>query len=349
MNISKNRNLLEKLVRLSTIPRGSDYLSSTPGPREWAHYGLMIPNLPAPHRFFSYVALVGDPGPAMYQQAKSPFNRKNQTSIIATTAATHRESFEHLHRENDCALTDFTQKFSSTLNTNVSAEGHITLEKQWPDSATTLSLTAVPTGTSTIFFSVPGIYHHWSQLCNYTGIIKQGKSIQQISGTCNYEYARGLRLPLTAPLTFFTYQILELNSTTQLLLTCVQAQLRNPVTGKRHRVPILRTAYLRDTDSDKNTGSDKNTNSGENTSPPVNCQLNVTATTIATTPHGEMHLPQTWQWKIPELNIEIDCHNDQPNWGYGLGTGFSGSFQFAGRQNGLAISGLGYCEYIDLP
>src|SRR4051812_6682000 len=34
--------------------------------RSWVHYGVMMPNLPEPHRFFNVMSIVGTPGVALF-------------------------------------------------------------------------------------------------------------------------------------------------------------------------------------------------------------------------------------------------------------------------------------------
>ena len=60
----------------------------------WTHYGVMIPDLPAPHRFFSIMSIVGTPGALAFDtdHALKDAPRRNAT-VVSGTAATHPAHF----------------------------------------------------------------------------------------------------------------------------------------------------------------------------------------------------------------------------------------------------------------
>jgi hypothetical protein len=54
----------------------------------WTHYGVMIPELPAPHQFFSTMSVIGTPGALVFDTdhvfKDSP--RNNATAVMGTAA-----------------------------------------------------------------------------------------------------------------------------------------------------------------------------------------------------------------------------------------------------------------------
>jgi hypothetical protein len=103
------------------------------------------------------------------------------------------------------------------------------VRRRHPDVDVRLDLRATDTVTS--FVHIPGVYDHWSRLCEATGRIESHGEVADISGLCTLEYACGIglhslvdrRLPrwFTLPGRFFTYHVLNVDDRTQLLFTYV--------------------------------------------------------------------------------------------------------------------------------
>ncbi|WP_252717674.1 hypothetical protein [Acinetobacter junii] len=66
----------------------------------WTHYGVMIPELPAPHQFFSIMSVIGTPGALAFDTdhvfKDSP--RNNATAVMGT-AATYPVDCHHSPRQ----------------------------------------------------------------------------------------------------------------------------------------------------------------------------------------------------------------------------------------------------------
>ncbi|MDH6282489.1 DUF6670 family protein [Prescottella agglutinans] len=303
----------------------------------WAHYGVMVPNLPEPHRYFGIMAIVGTPEVTVFANdhvvATTP---RDTTTVVSSTAAMTHRQFLHYSTARDCAFADDGSRLR--FGDDIAIDGRyptFTVARHHPEVGVELSLRA--TGTITRFFDIPGLYRHWSLLCEYDGVVGE----TSVSGLCALEYACGagphsLLPPSIAtraklPAQVFTYQIVNVDDRTQVLLTHVSGPFGTPV---------IRTAYVRTVDG----GSHGYT---------TGCTFTVdrVADQRLRTPDGRtMTVPDRYRWRLVDeagsevLFLECEAAGD---WAYGLGAGFVGSFRYTGQFGGDAIEGVGYAEYVD--
>ena len=189
------------------------------------------------------------------------------------------------------------------------------------------------------FVNLPGLYSHWSLLCEYSGRILHAGATTEIDGLCTFEFARGIgmnSLPFrhrhNLPVTFFTYHVINIDSTTQALMT--------QVLGPRGAV-LARAVYIRGLDDYGREHSDG-----------VTFEIDSYAPAPRPTPNrSSMRLPRDFRWGVKDLNltelVAIEGHSND-DWAYGLGAGFVGSYKYHGRFQGRPIEGTGYVEFIDL-
>jgi hypothetical protein len=304
--------------------------------RNWAHYGVMVPGLPEPYRAFGLMSIVGTPGVEVFANDWAIRTTPRDTAyVVSGTNSMPGDTFASYSVQSECELApdgsvvrfgtvawDWTVLTRSHPRYSLKRSvGHVTVE---------LEISATP--TVTWFIDIPRFYQHWSLMCDYTGTITDGTRTTQISGLANVEYASGSgpnALPeavakhLTVPAEFFTYQVINLDGDSQLLLTQIL------VAGGG----TLRTAYLRDRRGSRRITTGIGYAMGE--------------PTTRTTPDGrEMSLPGVWGWHVDgHASIRATGAGD---WRYGLGAGFVGSFDYTGEVAGRAVQGVGYVEHIDL-
>ena len=186
-----------------------------------------------------------------------------------------------------------------------------------------IALTIRPTTAVSHFAHLLGLYDHWSVLCEYEGRFTPngGPEITQ-RGLCTYEYARAVNLPL--PFRFFTYQILNIDERTQVLMTEVLGTAG---------LPVARYVYVRRTD-------------GTATRNHVDFRNEVITSTEVTTPDGAtMRLPTSFRWSCGDLISIVGETND--DFAYGLAAGYAGSYRYTGTFEGKPIEGTGYIEWIE--
>lgn len=304
------------------------------GRSSWVHYGVMVPELPEPHRTFGLMSIIGTPGVAVFANEHAITTSANDTAyLVSATAAMTGEGLHAYSIERDCEF----RKDGSLIRFG----DDLTIEGTYPDFVLRRFHRDVPvelrisaTDKVTHFADIlGGIYRHWSLLCQYDGVIGD----LPVAGLCTLEYAHGAgkhSLPLPAvpdlPVPFFTYQILNIDDRTQVLLTQVLGA---------GGVVLTYAVYVRGLDD-------------------YGCELLDTEfevleyePTPRATPSGrDMRLPATLSWSARLQGSEVislrgRCHGD---WVYGLGAGFVGSYEYAGKFRGQAIAGTAYIEFIDL-
>lgn len=303
----------------------------------WTHYGVMIPDLPAPHRFFSIMSLVGTPGALAFDtdHALADTPRRSAT-VVSGTAATHPSHFGGYSIERDCEMRDD----GSVLRFGE----HVDIRGAYPEYRVRarygdFDLDIEIRNTDKVsWFIRSAVYDHLSLLSHYSGGIQHRGERREISGLCTFEYAacasphslRDRRLParMKLPVDFFTYQVINLASGTQLLLTQVMV-------GGR---PILTAAYLRSAESYSRTLHD------------TRFEVLELQDGAAESPDGRrMQLPRRFLWTVRDEGREVlllEGTVDTP-FTYGLGSGYVGGYRYTGQQGGETISGRGYIEYID--
>ena len=305
----------------------------------WTHYGVMIPDLPAPHRFFSIMSIIGTPGALAFDtdHALKTSPRRNAT-VVCGTAATHPHHFAGYAIDRDCDFPDEggLVRFGDEVEI-VGDYPEFRVNANIQDLRLEIDLRC--TDKVTWFLKTP-VYDHLSLLCEYDGTIDFQGERSRISGQCTYEYAacpspyllrdRPLPKPLKIPLDFFTYQIINLDDGVQLLLT------RIGIAGNT----AVNKVYVRGIHAYNRTFQD------------VHFEVVHYREPAERTPDGRrMRLPARFEWRVggdagEDDVLSITCHADTP-FTYGLGSGYVGGYCYEGRFRGRAIAGRGYIEYID--
>ncbi|WP_143757540.1 DUF6670 family protein [Burkholderia singularis] len=304
------------------------------------HFGVMIPDLPAPHSFMAFASLLGMTGMKITDAANIvSMDGPRHTAVLVhgTAAATNR------------ALTAYSMKRDMTFAPDGSlvrfgedAElsgryPRFRLKTSRPGFDVDLNLSA--TGEWT-WFVHSRLYQHIALLARYEGVVSWQGNSMPVSGLASWEYYRTIspyllrNAPLPPrfriPLDFFTYQIINLDSDTQLLLAYVTFMGR----------PAARLAHLR--------------RAGRGATQ-IDGKISFTVLTVQDTPAvapdaSVMFLPRTFRWTITDRNgkqlFEINATVDTEML-YGLAAGYVGGYRWEGSYNGKPESGRGYIEYID--
>lgn len=304
----------------------------------WTHYGVMIPDLPAPHRFFSIMSIIGTPGALAFDtdHALKTSPRRNAT-LVCGTAATHPDHFAGYSIDRDC---DFPDEGGL-----VRFGDEVEILGEYPDFRVTanihdlrLQIDLRCTDKVTWFLKTP-VYDHLSLLCDYQGTLEWKGTRTEIAGQCTYEYAacpspylvrdRPLPRALKLPVDFFTYQIINLEDGVQLLLTQI---------GIAGNLAVSKV-YVRGRDEYNRTY--------------LAAEFDVIRyrEPAERTPDGRrMNLPDQFEWRVAADDgtevLSIRCTCDTP-FTYGLGSGYVGGYRYEGEFRGLEIGGRGYIEYID--
>lgn len=292
------------------------------------HYGVMIPNLPAPLRYLDAIVVLGTARARVFDNRPLVATTAQDSAWWLLGSGLTTDSFRQFSGTADCDLAPDGSHLRLGDAATIDRDGdRVTVEASHGPVSVELALTMTPAVSH--FAHLPGLYDHWSVLCAYNGRFAVDGEILEQSGLCTYEYARAVNLPL--PFHFFTYQILNVDPDTQVLMV----ELLGP-----RRLVVQRTVYIRSRDGSTSV----HTSGYQHT-------VHEHAPEPLTTPDGTpMTMPRQFTWHVAEedgtelITIEGTTNHD---WSYGLGAGYAGSYNYTGTFRGKPITGTGYIEWID--
>lgn len=304
----------------------------------WTHYGVMVPDLPAPHRFLACMGLVGVTGSRTFDTDHALVDRPRRSATLVTgTAVSAAEapdtSFAAYSTGRDCTLApDGTLV---RLGDDLTIEGthpHLAVRGRRGELAYALDLDLTPAVT---WFARGPVWQHLSVLARYRGTVTWRGDEVTVAGLGTFEWARSagihgvvdrpLPARLKAPADTFAYGIVDLDDDTQLLLSGFG------ILGR----PVLDAAYLRRTD-----GTTRRWVRG------VRLEVAERRTDPLRTPDGRAdHLPRVLRWRGPD-GLDVRATVADPLL-YGLGSGWVGGIHVEGRAAGRTVDHDGYLELID--
>lgn len=305
----------------------------------WTHYGIFLPGLPAPFRYCNLMTLLGQTGTVMFDNDHLVTGKPRDTAtVLSSTAA----GATHLYRAYSIRDECETRADGSLVRFGDNLE----IRGRYPCYEVTAAyddfrLEIVVECTSTAsWFVRNAVYDHLSLLSTCSGTLTQaGQTLRLEKMLCTFEYARcasphtlmNSLLPEAwkLPADFFTYQILNLDASTQLLLTDVRALGHTAFKGMHER------------------GLDGR----------ADVHVEDVAFTVldyqaepAIAPDGRsMRLPRVFAWTVRaggEVLLDIRCTVDAP-WRWGHGRGYVGAYRYAGKYRGRSVAGSAYIEYVD--
>lgn len=305
----------------------------------WTHYGVMAPGLPEPHRWFGVMAILGTTGARCFDDdARIRTTPRDTAYVVSGTATAGSGAARSWSMAQECDLRPDGTRLAF-------GDDELVLEGLPPRvrvsragaGADRVALELEVTDKVAVFSRIPGVYDHWSLLARYAGTVGE----QAVSGLCTYEYARGAgpsslargRIPavLKAPIRSFTYQVLNVDEESQLLLTAA---------GPRPGLHVHEGAWER----------------GLHDHGAMHRHVTLTVVSARSeplrTPDGRtMVLAARWRWAVRDdagrevAALECTARDD---WTYGLGAGYVGSFTYAGAFHGRPLEGTGYVEAIEV-
>ncbi len=303
------------------------------------HYGVMIPDLPEPYRYLSFAAVIGDVGAPITKVSKkvTPFAQEDTATLVHGTALSHADEAYRIYSIKD--QIKFQQSpFRVDFNDDASLyeeNGEYRLVSNLDDLKVDLTLT--PTDALT-WFAHSSIYQHFSILMRYSGsITQQGKTVQ-VSGLCTLEHWKAITVSMlpkslltshvNVPLTSFSYQVINLDAESQLVLAFVGALGQPAYTAISYRhIDGTSIQYEQ-----------------------ALFEVVALKTESLMTPDGHaMEVPQSFRWVAHhegEKVLDILAVVDTP-YCYGLAAGYVTSYQWTGEFKGQKAEGRGYLEFID--
>ncbi|MFI5501911.1 DUF6670 family protein [Nocardia asteroides] len=314
--------------------RGTPFDPATPfhpprGRYATVHYGLMLPNLPAPLNFIDVITVIGQPRIALWRNDHLIETTAADTANLLVGAGVQfpgQFRGYQVNRDLELAPDGSVVRFGDEFQ----LEGHyphFTVAYRNPEFELDLRVRA--TDKVAHFAKLRGgLYDHWSLLCRYEGTVTYYGKTTEIAGLNTLEYARGADVAL--PFTFFTYHILNIDEVTQVLMTEVLGPLG---------VPVQRSVYVRSLDDHGGTYEND-----------FRHEVHQAEPTPRRTPNGRsMSLATDFSWRVDDEHgaelIHIDGTTND-DYVYGMAGGYVGSYRYTGRFRGLPVDGTGYIECI---
>ncbi len=302
-----------------------------------AHYGIMIPDLPAPHHFMANMTIIGYTGFRAWDVDFALRGRHRDTATVGHgTAATTHDPFS-IHGRDDTEFAPGGSMLRFGPDYIISGTyPSFRLQSARPGFETDLEITA--TGDVTWFTKRP-YYTHLALLSRYRGTLTHNGHRTEVSGLCSFEYGKGhfptmildkpLPAKLKAPFDFFTYHVLNLDESTQLLLVG---------TGIGSDVPLALFA----TECTANSGPQRIGHS-------VRFEVTRFQGEPIIGPDGEsMAMPAAFTWTIRDGNRVVSTINGtvDTQWLY-AGVNSIAGYVYTADHKGRTITGRGYIEYSD--
>nr|WP_246372326.1 DUF6670 family protein [Gordonia humi] len=302
------------------------------------HYGVFIPRLPEPYRYLNTMTLIGASGTEIFDNdALAAPDARDTTTVFSSTAHADQTFYRSYDAAADCefAADGSHLAWGEDLTIDV-ADGtaHIVGSYETFD----VDITSTITDQVSYFVRTP-IYDHLSLLAPFTGAITDGDGVHEVSGLGTFEYAHAMTpqalcaRPLPArfklPADFFTYQVIELDERTQLLLTCVSA---------RGRIMCL-TVHLRVLGETARVFDD------------VSFEVLDYADRPCVDRWGrQMRVPARFRWIARDGGATIVDLEAVPDstWRPGHGRGYAGAYRYRGRAFGDDAADTGYIEWVDV-
>lgn len=303
------------------------------GSRRWAwtHYGVMVPDLPAPHRFLACMAIVGTTGSRTFDTDHARVDGpRHSASLVTGTAVTPPDTaYRQYSTRFDSRLTpdgSFVRLGDDLTISGTGRRRHVTIDTPGLTADLDLELTDAAT-----WFARGPVWEHLSVLTRYDGTIGG----EPARGTGTFEWARSagvhavlpwaLPARLKAPADTFAYCVIDLDADTQLLLSGFG------IAGR----PVLDAVYVRSTTGAPQRHVHGVTLTVEERGEPV------------TTPDGRAVTPPTvlrWIGDGGRIDVVVTVATPLLD---GLGSGHVGGVAYAGTLGDRAIEGQGYLEVID--
>ncbi|MGW6728494.1 DUF6670 family protein [Nocardia sp. NPDC055029] len=325
---------LQRTVSGSHALSGTPFDPSTPfhpprGRHRTVHYGLMFPGLPAPLNFLDFITVIGQPKVKAFRNAQLIETSDADTAnLLAGTAVRFPGQFRGFQVERDLQLEPDASMIR--FGADFALRGtypDFTVAYRNPEFRADLRVRA--TDKVAHFAKLRGgLYDHWSLLCEYEGTVEHHGTRYGLSGLSTLEYARAVAVDLF--IGFFTYQIINIDADTQVLMV----EVRGPL-----GVPLQQAVYVRSREDHGGVYEDG-----------YHYRITEREPTPRHTPAGrEMTLGTAFTWAVDDENggplIHIDAvAND--DYIYGMTGGYVGSYRYTGTFRGTAISGTGYVEQI---
>ncbi|KXO99527.1 DUF6670 family protein [Tsukamurella pseudospumae] len=295
------------------------------------HYGVFVPDLPEPYRYVNTMTLIGAPGAELFDQDHlAAADARNTTTVLSSTAYADQHFYRAYDASTECSFArdGSALRWGDELAIDIDLP-RVTVRGRYPGFGVDLELEV--TDQVSYFVKTP-VYDHLSLTAPYTGTVDGDR----VEGVGTFEYARmrthqsllgrPIPGPLKLPIDFFTYQIIDIDPTTQILLTDVRA--RGSI--------ACRLAHVRRLGAPAEVYED--------------VRMEVLESREVVDERGRaMTVPVLLRWTVRDGDAEVltvDGSVDS-TLRYGHGRGYVGAYTYIGSYREEPVAGSAYLEWID--
>jgi hypothetical protein len=337
----KGVRLVNRPLRQVGVPfaRPELLLPHQRGRYTWTHYGVMIPSLPEPWRYFNVMILNGLSGGLILDRDDLVTTTARDTATAhASTGAPGANHFRGYALSRDCELRADGSLLDYGGDITISGtHPHRQVRVRAGDFTAELNLHCTD---KVAWFARTWFYDHLSLLTEYEGEVALGGHRTPVSGLGTFEYAAAMfpggyrREPLPArwkiPTDFFTYHVLNLPDGEQVLLANMAAD----------GTEIISTAHVRSRSDHGWAAMDKD----------VAFQVTEYADQPVTGPGGRLtRWPRRFEWTVRRSGHTVLRVIGEPDTEprHGVGQGYIGGCTATVEYQGMQHRTRGYFEYID--
>lgn len=318
---SKKLNQIPQAAKLAYHPQRKHY--------KIIHQGLMIPNLPAPLHYFNFLSIIGQPNVPMLFNKNAVIDNKplNTATVISSISPTMQGHLHSYDIQKQCHLTHDDYQFGQRERL-IGAFPHFTFIREDAEMSAEIQIKTTPLISHFTKLKLP-FFDHWSLLCECSGSVYYQNQQYHFEQLGSFEYARAINLPYL-PLSFFTYQIINLDDNKQMLLAQIRDNFNQIVQSR---------LYIRDLNTQQTLMFDHNVKFIVHRIYPI----------VKTPNQQSMYLPREFEWQYEDAKQKIRVlAQSRGDYKFGLAAGYVGSFNYQLQYNDQEYFGdAGYCEYID--
>lgn len=299
---------------------------NTPYPS--VHYGLCLPNLPAPLHYLNFMSWLGQPQIPAFQNPAAIQQDELNTATVMTSVSGHMVGqLQSYSIKDDCSLSETVFTFRD--KEQIGWDGAV-FQIHREDTELSLDLSVQTTDISSCLIKLRlGLAEYWSVMCQCEGQIKFQGQMYDVNQLVVLSYAQIRKFPYL-PLAFYTHQVINLSRKRQIIFMQTRDRYNNILSSR---------LYLRDLNQQQVFMADQ----------AVFFKVMRVYPVVKTPNLQKMYLPREFEWiyQNDKLKIHVQAQS-RGDFKFGLGAGYAGSFNYQIKINDEIECGEGgYCEYVD--
>lgn len=291
------------------------------------YQALILPNLPEPFHYLNFISLIGQPRiPICYNASAITTTAIDTATVLVSSSVATVGHLKSYSAKEQCQFEIDRYQFLDIDDIQVQSKNYYF--KRVDDELSCQLRVNTHSEIENHSALQWGVADYWYAKCQCEGEITYKKQKYEIQTQGVLKHARAVYLPFIA-FHFFTYQIVQIRSDLQIILSELRNQWNNIIFSRIEIQCDQQQIILYDD------------------------QVIFDVTRVypkVQTPNGrEMYLAREFIWQCQE-NDQVTFHlkaQSRGDYKFGLAAGYVGSFNYQLRWKEETYEGSGYCEYID--